>query len=120
MYTPTILFLNHDFRREFGDLLQRGKARRSARADMLDSTVVYAGLGARSVTKAEQESSPTRQMFLTAGFDNRLFAFDHCFCLRSQDRVGVGPCEACPSQQYLRLYTHEFQSASLEGVLNFL
>jgi hypothetical protein len=115
-----VLFLNHDFRSEFGYFLQRSETCRSARANMLDPATVNASFGTRGVTKAEQESSPTGQVFFTTGFENRVFAFDHCLSSRSQDRVGISPCEACPNQQYLRLHTHESQSASLEGVLNFL
>jgi hypothetical protein len=115
-----VLFLNHDFRSEFGYFLQRSETCRFARANMLDPATVNASFGARGVTKTEQESSPTWQAFFTTGFENRLFAFDHCLYSRCQNPVGIIPCESCPSQQYLGLHTHEFQSASLEGVLNFL
>jgi hypothetical protein len=115
-----MLFLNHDFRSEFGYFLQRSETCRSARANMLDPATVKASFGARGVTKAEQESSPAGQVFFTTGFEHRFFSFDHCLCSRNQVCVGISLCEARPSQQYLGLHTDEFQSASLEGVLNFL
>jgi hypothetical protein len=81
-----VLFLNHDFRSEFGYFLQRSETCRFARANMLDPATVNASFGVRGVTKAEQESSPTGQVFFTTGFENRFFAFYHCLCSRSQDR----------------------------------
>jgi hypothetical protein len=114
------LFLSHDFNSEYSYFLQRSETCRSARANMLDPATVNASFGVRGVTKAEQESSPTGQVLFTTGYQNRCFAFDHCLCSRNQDRAGISLCEARPSQPYRGLHTHEFQSASLEGVLNFL